>query len=104
MQGVTFEGSDEYTFLGSGCNIYEHIFSRSSASRRRRPRAVLDRTRVVYYLNTILLRSRGARWLTRGEDRSDEAWRQIQWGEPLFRETYFVVLGTGRECSADPTW
>ena len=29
MQGVTFEGSDEYTFLGSGCNIYEHIFSRS---------------------------------------------------------------------------
>ena len=20
----------------------------------------------------------------RGEDRSDEAWRQIQWGEPLF--------------------
>ena len=22
---------------------------------------------------------------------SDEAWRQIQWGEPLFRETYFVV-------------
>ena len=56
----------------------------------------------MYYLNTILLRSRGARWLTRGEDRSDEAWRQIQWGEPLFRETYFVVLGTGRECSADP--
>ena len=43
---------------------------------------------------SILLRRLGARWLTRG-DRTrtvrDEAWRQIQWGEPLFRETFFVV-------------
>ena len=61
---------NEYRFLRSGCNTYEHIFPLMSRAARA---AIVD-----YFIEIW------ARWLTRGEDRSDEAWRQIQWGEPLF--------------------
>ena len=43
MQGVTFEGSNEYTFLESGCNIRTHILCE-----RRAPSS--DPARRVYLL------------------------------------------------------
>ena len=72
---------------------------RTVLSSREPPRAQISTIRKrVQHTNTsstsggsttsLFCRDLGARWLTRGEDRSDmrsdEAWRQIQWGEPLF--------------------